>query len=556
MADFVAVLKKTIAGLSNNTPEARERVYQKARDTIGAKLAAMDPQPSKIVVDRQKKALEDAISAVESGFAEAVESSDEFEAIFAGTEKKPEAKPAGDDAIAEETPEEEPKAAPKPEVTAEAEPEPGAAEATLASAGAGAKSAQASPEAKKSADAPQPTAKADADGKDASEALTPVTPAAKPIPELPGATKAEDAPKAARPKGSAKKRGSGGLIAAVIVLLVVAAAGYGVWLNRDAFMSMFASTDEVAATSEEGAATSEEPAEETTSEETAAEETNEAAATEEPAANETPAAEEPQKFTQRLTPEGGEVDAGPAGGEPSVGEGTSVASATQQGGEASAGEGTSAPAPASEPTIALPVGQRAIFYEERTTVADSTAEPGATVWSVVQESPGGELPAEPVIRAEVTVPSRNLRLRMTISRNADPSLPASHIIEMIFLNSDGFEGGGIDNVLRVAMKPTEAAAGNPLIGIPAKIADGYFLIALSNLPEERAFNLQLMRQQSWIDIPIVYASGRRALVTMERGVPGDKAFVDVLATWNNIEAAAAAEAAPAEEEAEPANTGN
>lgn len=556
MADFVAVLKKTIAGLSNNTPEARERVYQKARDTIGAKLAAMDPQPSKIVVDRQKKALEDAISAVESGFAEAVESSDEFEAIFAGTEKKPEAKPAGDDAIAEQTPEEEPKAAPKPEVTAEAEPEPGAAEATLASAEAGAKSAQASPEAKKSADAPQPTAKADAGGKDASEALTPVTPAAKPIPELPGATKAEDAPKAARSKGSAKKRGSGGLIAAVIVLLVVAAAGYGVWLNRDAFMSMFASTDEVAATSEEGAATPEEPAEETASEETAAEETNEAAATEEPAASETPAAEEPQKFTQRLTPEGGEVDAGPAGGEPSVGEGTSVALATQQGGEASAGEGTSAPAPASEPTIALPVGQRAIFYEERTTVADSTAEPGATVWSVVQESPGGDLPAEPVIRAEVTVPSRNLRLRMTISRNADPSLPASHIIEMIFLNSDGFEGGGIDNVLRVAMKPTEAAAGNPLIGIPAKIADGYFLIALSNLPEERAFNLQLMRQQSWIDIPIVYASGRRALVTMERGVPGDKAFVDVLATWNNIEAAAAAEAAPAEEEAEPANTGN
>ncbi|MBO6724059.1 MAG: hypothetical protein JJ911_00170 [Rhizobiaceae bacterium] len=556
MADFVAVLKKTIAGLSNNTPEARERVYQKARDTIGAKLAAMDPQPSKIVVDRQKKALEDAISAVESGFAEAVESSDEFEAIFAGTEKKLEAKPAGDDAIAEETPEEEPKAAPKPEVTAEAEPEPGAAEATLAAAGAGAKSAQASPETKKSADAPQPTPKGDAGGKDASEELTPVTPAAKPIPELPGATKAEDAPKAARPKGTAKKRGSGGLIAAVIVLLVVAAAGYGVWLNRDAFMSMFASTDEVAATSEEGAATPEEPAEETASEETAAEETNEAAATEEPAANETPAAEEPQKFTQRLTPEGGEVDAGPAGGEPSVGEGTSVASATQQGGEASAGEGTSAPAPASEPTIALPVGQRAIFYEERTTVADSTAEPGATVWSVVQESPGGDLPAEPVIRAEVTVPSRNLRLRMTISRNADPSLPASHIIEMIFLNSDGFEGGGIDNVLRVAMKPTEAAAGNPLIGIPAKIADGYFLIALSNLPEERAFNLQLMRQQSWIDIPIVYASGRRALVTMERGVPGDKAFVDVLATWNNIEAAAAAEAAPAEEEAEPANTGN
>ncbi|GAB5506038.1 MAG: hypothetical protein Rhirs2KO_12010 [Rhizobiaceae bacterium] len=552
MADFVAVLKKTIAGLSNNTPEARERVYQKARDTIGAKLAAMNPQPSKIVIDRQKKALEEAISAVESGFAEAVESSDEFEAIFAGTEKKPDSKPA-DEPVVNETPEEEPKATPKAEVKADAEPKQDATGAPPAAA----KGAQAAAAAKIVADIPlPPPAKSGADHNADEGKLTPVMPAAKSMPELPGVAKAEDAPKAERPKGSAKRRGSGGLIAAVVALIVVAGAGYGVWLNRDAFMSMFAATDEVAATSEEGTATSEEPAEETATEETAAEETNEATATEEPAATETPSAEEPQKFTQRLTAEGGEVDAGPAGGEPSVGEGTSVASATQQGDDTSAGEGTDTTAPASEPTIALPVGQRAIFYEERTTAADSTAEAGATVWSVVQESPGGDLPAEPVIRAEVTVPSRNLRLRMTISRNADPSLPASHIIEMIFLNSDGFEGGGIDNVLRVAMKPTEAAAGNPLIGIPAKIADGYFLIALSSLPEERAFNLQLMRQQSWIDIPIVYSSGRRALVTMERGVPGDKAFIDVLATWNNIEAAAAAEAAPAEEEAEPANTGN
>ena len=160
------------------------------------------------------------------------------------------------------------------------------------------------------------------------------------------------------------------------------------------------------------------------------------------------------------------------------------------------------------------------------------------MWSVVQESPGGDLPAEPAIRAEVTVPSKGIRMRMTIRRNADESLPASHIIEMIFLTADGFEGGGIDNVLRVAMKPTEAAAGNPLIGIPAKIADGYFLIALSNVPEEKELNLQLMRQQSWIDIPIVYKSGRRALVTMERGFPGDRAFVDAIATWNSVEAQA------------------
>ncbi|RVC59810.1 hypothetical protein EN779_15135, partial [Mesorhizobium sp. M4B.F.Ca.ET.088.02.2.1] len=44
-------------------------------------------------------------------------------------------------------------------------------------------------------------------------------------------------------------------------------------------------------------------------------------------------------------------------------------------------------------------------------------------------------------------------------------LPASHIIEMIFLTPEGFDGGGVDNILRIAMKSSEQDAGSPLIGI-------------------------------------------------------------------------------------------
>ena len=45
MADFVAVLRKTIGTLGENSPEMREKVFEKARATIEAKLAAMDPLP-------------------------------------------------------------------------------------------------------------------------------------------------------------------------------------------------------------------------------------------------------------------------------------------------------------------------------------------------------------------------------------------------------------------------------------------------------------------------------------------------------------------------------
>ncbi len=130
-----------------------------------------------------------------------------------------------------------------------------------------------------------------------------------------------------------------------------------------------------------------------------------------------------------------------------------------------------------------------------------------------------------------TIPGKDVQLRMTIRRNTDQTLPASHIIEMIFLTPEGFDGGGIDNVLRVAMKKTEQEAGSPLIGIPAKIADGFFLIALNDTKADEQANLTLLRNQDWIDIPVVYKSGRRALLTMEKGIPGANVFDEALKAW-------------------------
>ena len=69
MADFTAVLRKTIDGLGETTPEMRARVYDKARATISAKLAAMNPAPAPAVVERQRKVLEDAIASLEAEYA-------------------------------------------------------------------------------------------------------------------------------------------------------------------------------------------------------------------------------------------------------------------------------------------------------------------------------------------------------------------------------------------------------------------------------------------------------------------------------------------------------
>jgi len=217
--------------------------------------------------------------------------------------------------------------------------------------------------------------------------------------------------------------------------------------------------------------------------------------------------------------------------------------ATEAAGQAPAAQAPAAPTSGTTgPDLANPaqvlVGQKAIFYEERTNVADGSAELGNVVWSLVQESPGGGQPAEAAIHGDATIPGKDLQLRITIRRNADKTLPASHIIELIFLTPGTFDGGAIDKVLRFTLKDTEEVAGKALLSIPpTKVADGYFLVALNDTKAEVETNLGLLRSEQWIDVPVVYANGRRALITMEKGVAGDKVFDEVIKVWQSAAAA-------------------
>lgn len=72
MADFVAVIRRTVDGLSDNVPEMRAKVYDKARGAVRRQLESMKPQPSEEMINRQMAKLELAIAEVESDHAEAL----------------------------------------------------------------------------------------------------------------------------------------------------------------------------------------------------------------------------------------------------------------------------------------------------------------------------------------------------------------------------------------------------------------------------------------------------------------------------------------------------
>ncbi|MNE58118.1 hypothetical protein D3C80_1531310 [compost metagenome] len=138
----------------------------------------------------------------------------------------------------------------------------------------------------------------------------------------------------------------------------------------------------------------------------------------------------------------------------------------------------------------------------------------------------------------MSIPARGLSALITFKRNVDSSLPASHLVEIVFSVTPGFEGGAIDSVQRIAMKQTEQDRGNALIAVPAKITDDFHMIALNDFPDAMKTNLELLATRDWIDIPVSYRNGRRALLTMQKGPEGRAAFDAALKDWASAAPAA------------------
>ena len=71
----------------------------------------------------------------------------------------------------------------------------------------------------------------------------------------------------------------------------------------------------------------------------------------------------------------------------------------------------------------------------------------------------------------------------------------------------------------------------PLLARAVKVTDGFFLVGLSNVESERSRNLQLLKERSWFDVPLVYVNQRRAIIAIEKGAPGERAFNEAFAAW-------------------------
>ena len=177
------------------------------------------------------------------------------------------------------------------------------------------------------------------------------------------------------------------------------------------------------------------------------------------------------------------------------------------------------------------VAQKVMLYEEDAAEPAGRSFGGSADWRTESISPGAGQSPTVALRADIEIPDQHIGVRWTLRNNDDAALPASHTMEIMFTLPPDFSHGGISRIPAVLMKQAESAPGIPLAGLGVKVSPNIFLISLSSADADAQRNVQLLRERPWLDIPIVYDDGRRAILAVEKGSAGDRAFSDAFAAW-------------------------
>jgi len=196
---------------------------------------------------------------------------------------------------------------------------------------------------------------------------------------------------------------------------------------------------------------------------------------------------------------------------------------------AAASAAATAPQPSASP--GLPVSARAAML---VAMADDPHKPpaislGSVVWTSIPAAPGQ--PATIGVKAEADIPDLKMHAVMTIRKNTDPGLPASHTIDLRMTFADGSEIKGVKDMRVPMMRRDNPPGQDSLAGVRVKISEGYFLVGLNRADADAAHNVDLIASRGWFDFPLLLNDDRIAKLTFEKGADGERILNEALAAW-------------------------
>jgi hypothetical protein len=153
---------------------------------------------------------------------------------------------------------------------------------------------------------------------------------------------------------------------------------------------------------------------------------------------------------------------------------------------------------------------------------------GKTVWSIIPPAPGH--PATVAVRADADIPDLKMRATMILRKNTDPTLQATHTIDLKFSFADGAPVTGVKNV-EPKMRNLGLAASEALPSVKVKISDTYFLVALVKSDQDAARNLDLIQTRAWFDFSLLLNDDRIAKLVFQKSLTGEAMLAKAFEVW-------------------------
>ena len=193
---------------------------------------------------------------------------------------------------------------------------------------------------------------------------------------------------------------------------------------------------------------------------------------------------------------------------------------------------TAAAVPTPNPIVAavLPVTARAAMLVATAADAQKPAVTiGTVVWSTVPALPGQ--PGSLGVKADIDIPDLKMHASMTLRKNTDAALPASHTIDLRLVFDEGSPIKGVKDIDLPRMRRDDSPNADPLLGVKVKINDSYFLIGLNRADADVARNIDEIATRGWFDFPLLLNDDRIAKLTFEKATDGERVVNEALAAW-------------------------
>ena len=233
-------------------------------------------------------------------------------------------------------------------------------------------------------------------------------------------------------------------------------------------------------------------------------------------------AQAPAKIAQRAQPSPAEDTSSAASAPPANESQGDLAGQAQR--------GQAAGAPPEAQNAALPAAARSAMLVAS---ADNPQKPvvnlGSTVWSTIPAAQGQ--PATVAVKAEADIPDLKMHATMIMRKNTDPTLEATHTIDLKFAFADGAPIAGFKDVGLPQMRKLDTTASEALSSVKVKISDVYFLIALAKGDQDLARNLDLMQTHAWFDFPLLLNDDRIAKLVFQKSADGEAMLEKAFDAW-------------------------